>query len=182
MKEDQCDFQLIWQTVLKTPKKHWEVIGRWLTSRKLSCKKWRCDRGIDGPTFSSVFFFSQKFSPRFVVVLHLILNVLACINVTCVCCKICERLSQKNYSLDQMIAIILLRWSSSRVQVNKQIKFLLCSWLHWVICMQFNSMMARMCLLAANSSAIVPALHLLPFIFISATGELKSPKGNVQRR
>lgn len=59
---------------------------------------------------------------------------------------------------------------------------MLCSLLHWVICMQFNSMMAGMCLLAANSAAIVPALHLLPFILITATGELNSPKGNVQRR
>lgn len=100
------------------------------------------------PHVQSRLFFSQKFSPRFAVFFIAFvmsfafgLDVLACINLICVSCKIWERLSQKNYGLDQMSAVILSRWSCPRVQINK------------------------------------PALHLLPFILITATGELKSPKG-----
>lgn len=127
MKEDQCDFKLIWQTVLKT---HFlgELSG---DDSLLESSVVRSEDVINESIAprSVRFFFSRRNSLHVLLllfyllpslwVLHLVLNVLACINLTCVSCKICERLSQKNYGLDQMSAVILLRWSSSRVQINK---------------------------------------------------------------
>lgn len=84
MKEDQCDFQLIWQTVLKTP-----FLGELSGDDSLLESSVVRSEDVIKESMAHVhfgfFFFSQDFSPRFVVVFFVAFVMSFAFDFECTC-------------------------------------------------------------------------------------------------